>query len=56
MLPLLPIILEEITPKNDDFLTLIGMRGDIFVSLSFLDQILSADYLSKLYKHFGGKN
>ena len=25
-------------------LTLIGMRGDAFISLSFLDQILSADF------------
>ena len=31
-------------------LTLIGMRGDAFISLSFLDQILSADFLSKLFK------
>ena len=33
------------------FLTLIGMRGDTFISLSFLNQILSADFLSKLSKH-----
>ena len=31
-------------------LTLIGMRGDNLISLSFLDQILSADFLSKLSK------
>ena len=37
-------------------LTLIDMRGDTFISLSFLDQILSADFLSKLSKHFGGEN
>ena len=30
-------------------LTLIGMRGDIFISLSFLDQILLAAFLSKLF-------
>ena len=28
-------------------LTLIGTRGDTFISLSFLDQILSAEFLSK---------
>ena len=33
-------------------LILIGMRGDTFTSLSFLDQILSAEFLSKLSKHF----
>ena len=27
-------------------LTLIGMRGDTFISLSFLDQILLAEFLS----------
>ena len=37
-------------------LTLIGMRGDTFISLSFLDQILSADFLSKLSKLFEGEN
>ena len=31
-------------------LTLIGMRGDTFISLSFLDQILSAEFLSKISK------
>ena len=38
------------------YLTLIGMRGDTFTSLSFLDEILSAEFLSKRSKHFGGKN
>ena len=33
-------------------LTLIGMRGDTFISLSFLDQILSAEFLSKISKLF----
>jgi hypothetical protein len=37
-------------------LTLIGMMGDTFISLSFLDQILSADFLSKLSKLFEGEN
>ena len=32
------------------------MRGDAFISLSFLNQILSADFLSKLSKLFLGKN
>jgi hypothetical protein len=40
--------------RND--LTLIGMRGDTFISFSFLDQILSADFLSKLSKLFEGEN
>ena len=31
-------------------LTLIGMRGDTFISLIFLDQILSAEFLSKISK------
>ena len=29
-----------------DILTLIGMRGDTLISLSFLDQILLAEFLS----------
>ena len=29
-------------------LTLIGMKGDTFISLSFLGQILSAEFLSKI--------
>ena len=33
-------------------LTLIGMRGDTFISLSFLDQILSAEFLWKISKLF----
>ena len=33
-------------------LTLIGMRGDTFISLSFLDQILSAEFRSNI---FGGE-
>ena len=33
-------------------LTLIGMRVDTFISLSFLNQILSSDFLSKLSKLF----
>ena len=32
--------------------TLIGMRGDTFISLYFLDQILSAEFLSKNFKLF----
>ena len=36
------------------YLTLIGMRGDTFTSLSFLDEILSAEFLSKRYKHWSG--
>ena len=33
-----------------------GMRDDTFISLSFLDQILSAKFLSKISKLFGGEN
>ena len=55
----------QVPPRHDHLklmidsighLTLIGMRGDNFISLSFLDQILSAEYLSKHSKLFGGKN
>ena len=42
--------ISEYAPEAAYWLTLIGMRGDTFISLSFLDQILSADILSKLYK------
>ena len=38
--------------KPNGPLTLIGIRGATFISLSFLDQILSADFLSKLSKLF----
>ena len=37
----------SMTLGMDNLLTLIGMRGDTFISLSFLDQILSAGFLSK---------
>ena len=38
-------------------INLIGIRGDTFISLSpILDQILSADFLSKLSKLFEGEN
>ena len=38
-------------------LILIGMRGDTFISLYFLDQILSAEFLSTIPKlFFGGEN
>ena len=35
--------ISEYSPEAAYWLTLIGMRGDTFISLSFLDQILSAD-------------
>ena len=34
------------------FLTLIGIRYDIFMALFFLEQILSAEFLSKVSKLF----
>ena len=37
-------------------LTLIGMMGDAFISLSFLDQILSADFYQNFPNFFGGEN
>jgi hypothetical protein len=39
-------------------LTLFGIctGGDTFIPLSFLDQILSADFLQKFPKNFGGEN
>ena len=33
-----------------DSLTLIGMRGDTFISLSFLDQILSVEFFIKNFQ------
>ena len=35
-------------------LTLIGIRGETFYSLSILDQIFSAVFLSKIFKLFWG--
>ena len=37
-------------------LSLIGMRGDTFISLSFSNEILSAEFLSKRSKLLGRKN
>ena len=37
-------------------LTLIGLREGIFHPLSFLDQIFSPEFLSKIYKLFGNEN
>ena len=37
-------------------LTLIGMSGYTFISLSFLDQILSGKFSSKNFKKFVGEN
>ena len=37
-------------------LPLIGMRGDIFISLSFLDQILSAEFYHKFPNFLEGEN
>ena len=39
-----------------NILTLIGLRGDTFISLSILDQILSAEFLSKISKFFASEN
>ena len=44
-------ILHRVQKMQD--LTLIGMRGDNFISLSFLDQILLAEFLTKISKLFG---
>ena len=40
--------------KNTEFLalTVIGMRGDTFISLSFLDLILSANFFLKKFHFF----
>ena len=38
------------------FLTLIGMRGDTFISLSFLDQICQLNFYQKFQNCFGGEN
>ena len=37
-------------------LTLISMSGDTFISLSYLDWILSAELLSKLFKLLRGES
>ena len=43
----------QISPfSNFHSITLIGMRGDTFISLSYLDQIFSAKFLSKISKPF----
>ena len=36
--------------------TVIGMRGDTFISLFILDQILSAEFYQKFPNFFGGEN
>ena len=38
------------------YFTLIGMRGDTFISLWLLDQILSVNLLSKMPNFLGGEN
>ena len=42
--------IKRVIPRRVErgFLTLIGMRDDTFTSLSFLDQVLSAEFLSKV--------
>ena len=49
---------QSIVCKLQHFLTLIDMRGggDTFISLSFLYQILSGEYLSKIPNVFLGEN
>ena len=46
--------IRRVIPRRVErgFLTLNGMRGDTFISLSYLNQILSADFLSKHSKTF----
>ena len=39
-----------------DCSTIVGMRRDTFISLFFLDQILLAEFLSKISKTNGGEN
>ena len=53
-----PYLKHEFQNEKDNHykLTLIGLRGDTFISLSFLDQILSADSLPKLSNPFEGEN
>jgi hypothetical protein len=38
------------------FVSPMGMRGDTFISLSFFNQILSAEVLSNISKLFEGEN
>ena len=46
------LLAQKIMDGQKCCLTLIGMRGDTFISLSFLDPILLADFLSKISKLF----
>ena len=47
-----PGCLNSFSNFHPSVLTLIGMRGNTFISLFFLDQILSAEFLSKISKLF----
>ena len=47
---------KKIDLQKDKALTLIGMREGTFIPLSFLDLTLSAEFLSKISKKFGGEN
>ena len=38
------------------YLTLFGTGGETFITLFFLDQIVSADFFQKLSNFFGGEN
>ena len=50
------LLIRNSLVRNKLVLTLIGMRQGTFHPLSFLDQILSAEFLSKISKVFGGEN
>ena len=57
LIPLLVLTTVNVTLPNfgkryEDDLTLFGMGGDIFIPLSLLDQIFSADFFSKISKLF----
>ena len=49
-------IIMGIAIINDIRLTLFCTGGDTFIPLSFLDQILSADFFQKFPNFFGGEN
>ena len=49
-------LLETQELEHPNLLALFGIRGDNFISLSFFDQILSAEFLSKKLNSFGGEN
>ena len=45
--------LITLAEEQSSFINLFGTKGDTLIPLSFLDQILSAEFLSKISKRLG---